>query len=259
MKLSIIIVNYKSRIYLEKCLASIFAKINSNLPFEVIVVNNGAKEETVGLAQAFPGIEIVQSLKNTGFGSANNLGAKVAQGEVLFFLNPDAEIGSVDISAVIAEFEEDRNLGILGSRVVCADGNVQRWTAGEKMNLWSIVRNNFKLSRDKKIWLGSQKKAVFWVAGTAMFIRKELFTELEGFDEQFFMYFEDVDLCRRALLSGKRVLYFPDFFVLHHGGKSFSQKRAQKSHYYQSQDYYFKKHRGYLEALFLRILRFFSF
>ena len=101
VKLSIIIVNYKSRAYLEKCLASIFSKLDSNIvSYEVIVVNNSFEQELVGLKSAFPNIEIIQNQKNSGFGNANNLGAKEAQGELLFFLNPDTEIITNDISLV---------------------------------------------------------------------------------------------------------------------------------------------------------------
>ena len=105
IKLSIIIVNYQSRAYLEKCLASIFAKINLTSSYEIIVVNNDIKSELDGLNILFPTIKIIQNSKNNGFGSANNLGAKEARGEVLLFLNPDTEIITQNISSVLAEFE----------------------------------------------------------------------------------------------------------------------------------------------------------
>lgn len=260
IKLSIIIVNYRSRVYLEKCLTSIFTKIDSGVSFEVLVVNNGLRDETDGLEIVFPGLKIIQSQKNNGFGNANNLGAKEAQGEIIFFLNPDTEIVSQKISAVIREFESDSNLGILGSKVVSPDGSVQKWIFGSQINLWSILGNNIGLSQDEKKYCQSEKPVeVFWVSGTAFFIRRELFNQLGGFDERFFLYFEDVDICNRTHLLGKKVVYFSKFSVLHHGGKSFSQKKKQKEEYYLAQDYYFQKHRGFFEALFLKVLRFFSF
>lgn len=259
MKLSIIIVNYRSRAYLEKCLNSVFAKISTGSAFEVLVVNNGVKDEAEGLAEIFSGVKIIQNTKNNGFGGANNLGAKEAQGEFLFFLNPDAEILSANCSEVITELETDPDLGALGVKLVDAKGNVQKWLAGGEISLWNILKNNLGRITDEKYWRSSQKTAVFWVAGTAFFIRRTLFLQLGGFDEQFFLYFEDADLCQRARNLGKKVMYFPAFSVLHHGGKSFSEKNKQKKEYYLSQDHYFKKHRGYFEFLFLRILRFFSF
>ena len=257
MKISIIIVNYQSRVYLEKCLNSVFLKINT--PFELIVVNNGLEDELRGLNNSFPAIKVIQNFENNGFGGANNLGAKEAQGELLFFLNPDTEIISEEISLVVAEFDKNPNLGILGSKIMTPEGAVQRWTVGARINLLSVLKNNLKIITDKQYWQSLEKKSVFWVAGTALFIRRELFLRIGGFDSQFFMYFEDVDLCNRVQLSGKTVLYFPSFSVLHHGGKSFSGKEWQKKQYYKAQDQYFRKNLGFFQASCLSVLRFLFF
>lgn len=259
IKLSIIIVNYKSRAYLEKCLTSIFAKIAVTLPYEVIVVNNDLKSELDGLVVLFPAVKIIQNSQNSGFGSANNLGAKEAQGDLLFFLNPDAEIMTKNILSVLDEFENNQSLGIIGSRIMTPKGKIQKWIAGTKITLWSVLRNNFKLIADNKYWQSTKPVKVFWVAGTALFITRKLFEQLNGFDEKFFMYFEDVDLCNRAQMHNKEVLYFPDFSVLHYSGKSFAVKKKQKKQYYLSQDYYFKKHLGFFQTSLLKIMRFFSF
>lgn len=259
IKLSIIIVNYQSRAYLEKCLASIFAKINLTSSYEIIVVNNDIKSELDGLNILFPTIKIIQNSKNNGFGSANNLGAKEARGEVLLFLNPDTEIITQNISSVLAEFENNQALGILGSRIITTDGIVQNWIAGAKIDLLNVLGNNFKQTKNKQCWQNTKQTEVFWVAGTAMFITEKLFGQLGGFDEKFFMYFEDVDLCNRAQALNKKVIYFPDFSVLHHSGKSFLAKKKQKKCYYLSQDYYFRKHLGFFQATLLKLLRFFSF
>ncbi len=259
IKLSIIIVNYESRDYLEKCLASIFAKIDPSVPFEVIVVNNSAKETLNGLVSLFEGIKIVQNPRNSGFGSANNMGAKVASGEILFFLNPDTEIISQNITQVLREFENNPTLGILGSRLMESSEKVQKWSAGERISLWSILRNNMRKTKEEKSWQSLARAEVFWVAGTALFIRRALFSRLKGFDEIFFTYFEDVDLCNRAHTLSQKVVYFPEFSVLHHGGRSFLEKKEQKKRYYASQDYYFEKHFNCFWATALKILRFFSF
>ena len=251
MKLSIIIVNYQSRSYLERCLQSIFAKINNACEFEVIVVNNGSEQELLGLAVLFPKLKIVQNQQNFGFGQANNVGAKIAQGEILFFLNPDTEIFSRDISIVLREFEENNNVGILGSQLLTENKEVQEWSAGREINLLQILKNNL----GQREVLDEKKQALSWVSGTAMFVRKSLFEKLNGFDERFFMYFEDVDLCTRVRKLGKTVLYFPAFSAVHYGGKSYGEKRTQKKHYYESQDYYFQKHYGKGKLGLLKILR----
>ena len=256
MKLSIIIVNYKSRVYLEKCLGAIFSKIELGENFEVIVVNNDAEEELVDLTLIFPKIKVKQNKNNRGFGSGNNLGAKAARGEVLLFLNPDAELVSTDISTVLGEFEKNNEVGIVGSRLLTKNNAVQKWSAGREITFLQILKNNLgwkeKLSSEKK-------QEVAWVSGTAMFVRKNLFEALRGFDCRFFMYFEDVDLCLRARKLGKTVLYFPAFSAVHYGGKSYREKEAQKEHYYQAQDYYFQKHFGFWQAKLLKILRFITY
>lgn len=251
MKLSIIIVNYQSRSYLEQCLQSVFDKINNACEFEVIVVNNGLEQELFGLVALFPQLKIVQNQQNLGFGHGNNLGAQLAQGEILFFLNPDAEIFSKDISLVIRQFEKNNNIGIVGSRLLTEKKEVQEWSAGREINLVQILKNNL----GQKEILGEKEQELSWVSGTAMFVRKSLFDHLGGFDSQFFMYFEDVDLCTRARKLGQVVLYFPAFSVVHHGGKSYGEKRTQKKNYYESQDYYFQKHYGLGKMWLLKILR----
>ena len=251
MKLSIIIVNYQSRTYLERCLQSVFTKIKLAEEFEVIVVNNGFEQELAGLAVLFPQLKIVQNQQNLGFGHGNNAGAKIAQGEILFFLNPDAEIISADIFAVLHEFEKNNNIGIIGSRLLTENKITQDWSAGVEINLARVLKNNL----GQKEVLGEERQELAWVSGTAMFVRKSLFEKLGGFDSRFFMYFEDVDLCFRARKLGQIVLYCPAFSVLHHGGKSYGEKRTQKKNYYESQDYYFQKHYGNAKARLLKILR----
>lgn len=256
MKVSIIIVNYHSRAYLNKCLASIFTKISAKQAFEVIVVNNGEEAEMLGLKAAFPNVIIIQNKKNTGFGGGNNLAVREAVGEILFFLNPDTEILSVNISELIGIFSEKRDLGVIGSQLLTKEGVRQKWSMGGEITLGNILKNNLGFP---SAFGGDKNQEVAWVSGTALFIRKELFKKIKGFDENFFMYFEDVDLCLRARLAGEKVLYVPAFSILHYGGMSYDERRIQKEHYYAAQDHYFRKHFGVFRLTLLRFLRFCSF
>ncbi len=252
IKLTIIIVNYNSRTYLEKCLASLFKKTDYSL-FEIIIVNNGKKNELEGLNNLFPHISIIQTENNLGFGAANNLGAKKAHGELLLFLNPDTQIIFADFQKVCERFKTTKNLGIAGGELIDENGNQQEWSFGTEITLKQILKNKFYLQGDLK---NKIKKDPDWVSGTALFISKELFKELNGFDENFFMYFEDVDLCKRARKKNKKIVCFNDFSILHYGGKSYCQKNTQKKQYYLAQDYYFKKHAG---RIYLFCLKFFRF
>lgn len=125
------------------------------------------------------------------------------------------------------------------------------------MTLWDLIGNNIGFQRSKKIWESKEKIPCDWVSGAALFIRRELFQKLGGFDENFFMYYEDIDLCRRAKKIGSEVIHFPVVEIRHFGGKSFLKNSdgLQKKYFYNSQDYYFKKHFGRKTAFITRLLR----
>lgn len=234
MKLSFIIVNYQSEKYLAKCISSIKEKVLA-VDYEIIVVNNDDLDPG-GLSE----IKIINSEKNIGFGAACNLGARSAQGEILCFLNPDTEIMSENITELVQEFNS-ANIGVIGSRLADEKNNTQEWIAGKEITILSTLLNNLGYKRDQKVWESDSPVECAWVTGAAMFVRKDIFQKLGGFDEKFFMYFEDIDLCRRVRQLGFKVSYFPDFKVKHFGGKSFLDKKTQKKLYYISQRRYFEK------------------
>ncbi|MFA6383565.1 MAG: glycosyltransferase family 2 protein [Parcubacteria group bacterium] len=238
-ELSIVIVNYRSEKYLGKCISSIKEKI-LDADYEIIVVNND--KEKLLEAQLPKEIRLINSGGNIGFGAACNLGAKSAQGEILCFLNPDTEIISSSFSGVLYKFAKDNKLAIVGPKLVNEGGETQEWIAGGEITIWSTILNNFGYKRDQKIWESVAPMECAWVSGAAMFIRKDIFDRLGGFDEKFFMYFEDSDLCRRARQLGYKVLYFPEFIVKHFGGKSWLDKKTQKAYYHKSQRRYFSKY-----------------
>lgn len=252
-QLSVLIVNYKSEKNLFKCLLSLkdFLK---NINYEIILVNND-ENALSEIKEIFLQITTIEQNKNIGFGRAINLGARKAEGEVFLILNPDTEIISGRLEDVFNEFSGKREVGIIGSRIVNFFGETQPWIAGAKKDFWDLFKNNLGFIKSKKKWQSDKKIEVGWVAGTAMFIKRELFEELLGFDENFFLYFEDIDICERAKRLNKKIFYFPDFVVKHLGGASFSGKKDQKKHYYDSQEYYFKKHRSKLEFLAVKLLR----
>lgn len=234
-KLSIIIVNYQSEKYLAKCLASVKEKVLA-VDYEIITVNNDSLD-----IECPSETRLINMGKNIGFGAACNLGARSAQGEILWFLNPDTEIISSDIRNLLNEFGKNDKPAVIGPKLIGGGEKVQEWIAGKKVTIMSTILNNFGYKRDKKIWESVVPVECAWVTGAAMFICKNIFDQLGGFDEKFFMYFEDIDLCRRVRQLGFKVSYFPDFKVKHFGGKSFLDKKTQKKLYYISQRRYFEK------------------
>ena len=253
--LSIIIVNYRSKLNLARCLASIYNSEKEKTP-ELIVVNNDANEKLSDLKKLYPEIVVINHSRNVGYGSANNLGSKIASGKYLFLLNPDTEIVSVDLNLLIDEFQNNGELGIIGIKIINEAGFPQPWSVGKEISWKDLIANNLGLSRSRSFWDKPVKREVDWVSGTAMVIKKELFFDLGGFDENFFMYFEDMDLCRRARKAGKKVAYRPTHIVRHSGGASYAKNsKEQKNDYFRSQDYYFHKHFGKFHSMLLRTLR----
>ncbi|HHX58505.1 MAG TPA: glycosyltransferase family 2 protein [Candidatus Moranbacteria bacterium] len=248
--LSIIIVNYQSQNELNNCLESLEKfLLPSKNNFEVIIVNNDKADIQLSPKLSFV-VTMIDNKRNEGFGAACNLGARKAKGNFLFFLNPDTELTDNSLWKMLKESSVMPYLGIVGPKIIEAKRNrPQPWTSGKKTSLLNILfRNTFNKSWNKK-----EPIEVDWVAGTALLIRKGLFEKLGGFDEKFWMYFEDQDLCLRTRNSNLKVLFYPHCTILHHNGKSWSNTRNQKTAYYQSQKYFFQKHHGKISQYLLEL------
>lgn len=251
MKFSFIIVNYKSRQYLKDCTDSIINFAKGKVDYEIIIVNNDCDKLPNNT-----GIVIKEVGKNVGYAKANNMGASLAKGDVFCFLNPDTKfLENGDIFHICNLFENE-SVGIIGPRILTEDGNIQPWLAGYEISLFDTIKNNFGFIKSKSLWEKSSICQVSWVSGASLFIRKNVFEKLSGFDENFFLYFEDVDLCKRAGFLGKKILLTPEIKITHYCGKSSDNSAKQKKYYYISQDYYFKKHFGKISTFFLKLLRF---
>ncbi|OGI15600.1 MAG: hypothetical protein A2Z52_01225 [Candidatus Moranbacteria bacterium RBG_19FT_COMBO_42_6] len=241
-KISILIVNYKSKHCLKACIASILENLKDK-NFEIVVINNDKEEDLAEALTEFPEIQVINLRQNVGFGKAINIGAKTAQGEWLMFLNPDTQL-LTNQSQMFSFFEAREKAAIISPKLIENSGKAQKWSAGTDPRLLDLIRNNIGLAKSRKKWKSRKTRKVDWVSGAAMLVKKNLFDQIGGFDENIFMYYEDIDLCKRAREAGKEVFYFPHDRVLHFGGKSVENKEKQKIDYYKSQDYYFQKHFG---------------
>lgn len=254
MDISIIIVNYKSKALLKKCLLSLERNMK-NVSFEVIIVNNDAEilqKNDLGCPKL--NIELINLFQNKGFAKACNIGSQTAMGGLLFFLNPDTEIIEFDAVNLISIFEKEK-VGIIGPRLLTKNNEPQPWSTGFATNLADIAKNNLGWIKSKSAWTASSRINVDWVSGAALIMPKSLFNSINGFDESFFMYFEDMDLCIRAKSLDQKIISDPKFKILHLEGQSYDNKKTQKKEYYTSQDYYFKKHFGSVSVFMLKLLR----
>ena len=254
MTLTIQIVNYNSRALLKECLNSIFAALPSGIEPQIVIVNNDA-EPLPHFAMASGSkaeLEIVEARKNLGFGRAHNLGFQKAKGELVLLLNPDTELQPAALTELLAAFCLDPAVGIVGPLLIAGENGKPEEHCGAKKTPSSIIRKKIALQS----FMG--EKEIFetdWVSGGALMVKKELFSKLGGFDENFFMYYEDVDFCLRAKKKDAKIIINPRAVILHRSGKSFASSREKKRHYYAAQGYYLRKNFGVLPALLVKILR----
>lgn len=255
MTISIITINYRSKEYLKRYLSSIYTNLISQsgdkYQFEVLIINNDHQSLELDFPIAFEPT-IINHNENVGFGAANNIAARHAAGEFLFFLNPDIEIPDNSLLQMFDYFTEHPEIGIIGPKILLSETNQpQPWTCGNKISLCEIM---FKNSR-QKTWNKNEITPVDWVTGTALLIRKNDFLSNGGFDEKFFMYFEDQDLCLRVKAMDKKIVFFPKANVIHFDGKSWNDFKTKKTSFYVSQDYFFLKHHGKIKTWILKLLR----
>lgn len=255
--ISLILVNHRSVSSLKRAVASL---VSAGLPearMEVIVVNNDVSERdrVEALSRRF-GFRAVFLSENNGFGHAGNIGATNANGKILGFLNPDSVFDTGSLASLVRFFSNHQEVGIVGAGIVAHSGSIrERWSSGKPLTLLRLFRNKIGIFMGRKYWESNRPVSVGWVSGAALFIRKDVFRELSGFDERFFLYFEDMDLCVRAAASGFKTVLFPLLTFRHEGGKSFHSDIEKKRAYYESQDRYFDKHRPKWEGAIIHFFR----
>ena len=166
----------------------------------------------------------------------------ISKGKYILFLNPDTKLFPGTVEKIMEVFSADEKIGIVGP-IHVEDGRISdEEHFGFRKTPLSTIRT--KIFREKE---KSDRQKYFetdWVSGGAMMIRRSLFSELGGFDENYFMYFEDVDLCLQAKKRGWKIAVCPEAKIFHKSGQSFSGKRKKKKYYYNSQSYYIKKNFG---------------
>lgn len=243
--ISLIFVNYRSAFELSLALESLFSFEQERVFFEVIVINNDSSEQKVleELQKNFS-FRLYHASSNVGFGVASNMGAKIAKGRLLGFLNPDILWKKTMLIDIERYFQEKADAMVLGVTLVNAKGERDQLSSGKAPSLTRLIKKNIFS------FFGGVTHAdmLDWVSGGALFVTKKVFQSIGGFDEKFFLYFEDVDFCVRAKKAGTLVTSRPDFFVFHHGGKSFTSRVTQKKQFFVSQRRYYKKHRPFWEV-----------
>lgn len=251
MQVSIIIVNYNTRELTINCIESIY-KYTEEIEFEIIVVDNASSDESIlAITEKFPQVNIIEAGSNLGFGRANNLGVKNALGEYLFFLNSDTVLieNSVEILLRHYKYFESTNqkIGILGAILIDSTGKVAS-LGGDLPTAISHIYINFKKLASKTYNTGKKidtKKKIYqvgMVSGADMFIRRETFERIQGFDKEIFLYYEDTDLNKRLKDLGYYHFIDTTTKIVHFEGGSAKMSHWKRSVIHESQNYFFKKH-----------------
>ncbi len=248
---SFVIVNYNSITDLLRCLSDLSSLKQAHF-FEVIIVNNDTKKIHLPQYTFFRQI-CVEINNNVGYSTANNIGLKHVSSPIVCFLNPDTHSFSFNFFSII-DYIQPRT--IVSPLILSKNRKPQKWSNGNKITLWRTILHNFGFYT--KTWQSKKMIPVHWVSGAALCSTTAFLRELNGFDETFFLYFEDVDLCERAHQVGGSVQFVPQISLVHTSGQSSKKtSKNQKKCYYISQDRFFNKHVGVFQLFLLRILRIF--
>lgn len=253
--ISFIFVNFRSAALLRQSLSSVYQTASrQGIPSEYIVVNNDPGEraaiDTLGVQDGSP--RIIHQATNEGFGRANNAGARIAIGEILFFINPDTEMVRGDFRALLA-VSRSHPQALYGMALSRSTGEREPWSAGVFPSLTRIMLSYIAPEFLPRPWRAQDIERTDWVSGAAFALRRDFFSSLGGFDEAFFLYFEDVDLARRATEAGGWVGVYPFIEFRHRGGQSHESFREKKRAYYAGQQQYFRKWRPVHERVILSL------
>ena len=262
MDLSIVLVGYNDVRRLRACLAS----LRENPPageHEILVVDNASTdgtEETV--RREFPAVRVIANPHNAGFSAANNRGAAESRGRALLFLNTDTLVPRGALAVLLERLASDPSIGAAGPALVRGPGDYQV-SFGNRVDFFAQVFQKFVLNprwrralRKRARRREKSEREVGWLSAACLLCRREAFDQAGGFDERFFIYFEDIDLCVRMRAAGWKLLYVPAVAIGHEGGGTTSAtpalRAASRFEYRRSQLQYYRKHNSPASRRLLR-------
>ncbi|MFM7839200.1 MAG: glycosyltransferase family 2 protein [Chitinophagaceae bacterium] len=255
MRGSVILVNYNSVFFLEQCLFSLQRAIGERA-IEMIVVDNHSTQGGLDkLVLSFPRVRWIFLEQNTGFAIANNLGLREARGEFVLFINPDTLVPEDLFERSISFFEKNADAGALGYRLINGRGYFLKESKRGFPTLWasfckiSGLASAFPRSRlFASYYLGHLSPgnihSVPVLSGAALMVRRQVLDQIGGFDERFFMYAEDIDLCYRIHQSGWANYYFPIITLVHFKGGSSTKSKTYFIRFYLAMEQFFEKYVG---------------
>lgn len=244
VKLSVVILNYNVRHFLELCLKSVQAA-TAHLDSEIIVVDNHSEDDSCQMVKKlFPEVILIEQKTNDGFSRGNNVGVAIAKGEYLCILNPDTVVAE-DIFSRLLEFsEKKKDLGIVGCKLINGSG---AFLPESKRNIPYVSVALKKICGRSKSYYANhiENEAIGEVeilVGAFMFLKRQVYNEVGGFDEDYFMYGEDIDLSYRVLQSGYKNYYFGKTTVIHYKGESTLKDKTYARRFFGAMQIFYEKH-----------------
>jgi GT2 family glycosyltransferase len=258
IELSIVIVNWNTCVLLEQCLGAVYQTV-AGLPFEVLVVDNASQDGSLDMIrEQYSQVRMIQNENNVGFARANNQAIRECRGQYILLLNSDAFLEEKSIQKMVDVMALNPQIGILGARLVYPDGSSQL-SHRPLPTLSSEIKSLFgldKLPRNHRAESTSGTVETGAVSGACLLARRAVFEQVGAFDESFFLFNEEVDLCCRAVRAGWKVAHLPAARVIHVRGGSTGQTAQRILMLYQGKRRYFAKHYGAkAERRLLRAMR----
>ncbi len=242
-QVSIIILTFNSARFIENLLSSLkdFGK-----DAEILVVDNASTDDTAKISKKFEHIKVVETGKNLGFAKGINFGAEKAKGDYFFFVNPDTVFEKGNLEDMVKIFESDKKIAVLGGKLIDYAGKTEK-SAGKFFNLLETILIVLGLDEKLGVRFSPEKfTKVDFVSGGLMMTEAAIFKKLNGFDENFFMYVEDMEYCYRNKKAGYETYFTPDI-AFSHIGQGSSNRGFAIVNIYKGLLYFFKKHKNLFE------------
>lgn len=269
MQLSIIILNYNVRYFLEQCIKSVQSAIEG-IEAEIIVVDNNSQDDSAAMMQAlFPDLLYLANQENLGFPKGNNIGVKHAKGKYICILNPDTVVAEDTFHKLLTFFESKTKLGIVGCQLIDGRGG---FLPESKRGIPTYWRSFMKVSGLYRLFPSSslangyyashlapdENGAVEILVGAFMFMPRSLYEALGGFDERFFMYVEDTDLSYSSLKKGYENYYYADTTIIHYKGESTNKDLEYVKRFHRGTQIFYEKHfrKSYVFDVLMRLVTF---
>lgn len=267
--ISIIIVSWNAKKYLEECLDSIHHSLPNDT--EIIVVDNASSDGSPEAVRvAFPGVHLIRNDDNYGFAKANNIGIQASTGEYLFFINSDVVVKAGCFEKMISYMDGHQYIGVLGPKIIGPNGAVQRscmgfpslWNSFSRALALDTIFPRMKLFGGHLLtyWTHNDIRSVDVINGCFWMIRRKALQATGQLDDRFFIYGEDIDWCKRFNEKGWKIVFYPEAEAIHYGGASSANAPLKFFIEMQRADYqYWKKHHTRLVStafLFIRLLHY---